>query len=108
MSSSSKSEIDILVEAIYASKKYAAISEDLVRSIGLRELAARRNLKEAIKATKNKLHQVAGAFLDARPPYDDWLAQLKASVQLNAEQLEDENSELKTLPSSKAKGQNSK
>jgi 16S rRNA (guanine(1405)-N(7))-methyltransferase len=80
MSNISKSEIDALVETIYASKKYAAISADLVRSIGMRELATRRNLKEAIKATKNKLHQVAGAFLDARPPYDEWLAQL-ANVQ---------------------------
>jgi 16S rRNA (guanine(1405)-N(7))-methyltransferase len=80
MSNSSKSDIDALVEAICASKKYAAISKDLVRAIGLRELAARRKLKEAIKATKNKLHQVAGAFLDARPPYDAWLEQL-ANVQ---------------------------
>jgi 16S rRNA (guanine(1405)-N(7))-methyltransferase len=80
MSNSSKSEIDALVEAIYASKKYAAISEDLVRSIGLRELAVRRKLKEAIKATKNKLHQVAGAFLDARPSYEAWLAQLQEAT----------------------------
>jgi 16S rRNA (guanine(1405)-N(7))-methyltransferase len=61
-------ELDMLVEAIRASKKYTAISEDLIRSIGRRELAARRNQKAALKATKNKLHQVAGAFLDARPP----------------------------------------
>ena len=59
-----------------SSSKYAAISEAMIRSIGLRELAVRRNLKEAIKATKNKLHQVAGAYLDARLPYDEWLALL--------------------------------
>jgi 16S rRNA (guanine(1405)-N(7))-methyltransferase len=33
-------------------------------------------MKEAIKATKNKLHQVAGAYLDGRLPYDEWLAML--------------------------------
>jgi 16S rRNA (guanine(1405)-N(7))-methyltransferase len=65
-----------LIQAVQSSQKYSAISEDMIRSIGLRELAARRNLKEAIKATKNKLHQVAGAYLDARLPYDEWLALL--------------------------------
>ena len=65
--------------SVRSSQKYAAISEAMIRSIGLRELAARRNLKAAIKATKNKLHQVAGAYLDARLPYDDWLALLGAA-----------------------------
>jgi len=71
--------INELLLAVQLSSKYAAISEDMIRSIGLRELAARRNLKAAIKATKNKLHQVAGAYLDARLPYDDWLALLSES-----------------------------
>ena len=65
-----------LIESVQSSQKYAAISEDMIRAIGLRELAARRNLKEAIKATKNKLHQVAGAYLEARLPYGEWLALL--------------------------------
>jgi 16S rRNA (guanine(1405)-N(7))-methyltransferase len=69
-----------LIQAVQSSQKYAAISGAMIRSIGLRELAARRNLKEAIKATKNKLHQVAGAYLDARLPYDDWLALLGAAA----------------------------
>jgi 16S rRNA (guanine(1405)-N(7))-methyltransferase len=70
-----------LVQEVLASPKYRAISEDLIRAIGARELAARRGMKEAVKATKNKLHQVAGAYLDARPPYAQWLAQLEAAVQ---------------------------
>jgi 16S rRNA (guanine(1405)-N(7))-methyltransferase len=69
-----------LIQAVQSSQKYAAVSEAMIRSIGLRELAARRNLKEAIKATKNKLHQVAGAYLDARLPYDQWLALLSAAA----------------------------
>jgi 16S rRNA (guanine(1405)-N(7))-methyltransferase len=69
-----------LIQAVQSSSKYAAISEAMIRSIGLRELAARRNLKEAIKATKNKLHQVAGAYVDARLPYDEWLALLGAAT----------------------------
>jgi 16S rRNA (guanine(1405)-N(7))-methyltransferase len=69
-----------LIQAVQSSQKYAAIDEALIRSIGLRELAARRNLKEAVKATKNKLHQVAGAYLDARLPYNEWLALLETAV----------------------------
>nr|AIA13166.1 Ribosomal RNA methyltransferase (FmrO) [uncultured bacterium] len=80
MSRSSGDDITELITSVRSSQKYAAISGAMIRSIGLRELAARRNLKEAIKATKNKLHQVAGAYLDARLPYDDWLALLEAAV----------------------------
>src|SRR6478609_8688869 len=76
MSRSSGDDITELIASVRSSSKYAAISAAMIRSIGLRELAARRNLKEAIKATKNKLHQVAGAYLDTRLPYDDWLALL--------------------------------
>src|SRR6266540_3403360 len=80
MSRSSGDDITELIASVRSSSKYAAISGAMIRSIGLRELAARRNLKEAIKATKNKLHQVAGAYLDARLPYDEWLALLAAAA----------------------------
>src|SRR6266496_3768010 len=80
MSRSSEHDITDLIASVRSSSKYAAIDEAMIRAIGLRELAARRNLKEAIKATKNKLHQVAGAYLDARLPYADWLALLEAAA----------------------------
>jgi 16S rRNA (guanine(1405)-N(7))-methyltransferase len=80
MSRASEHDITELIASVHSSSKYAAISEATIRSIGLRELAVRRNLKEAIKATKNKLHQVAGAYLDARLPYDEWLALLGAAA----------------------------
>ncbi len=70
------SALDQLVAAVRASARYRAIAEPLIRSVGARELAKRRSLKEAIKATKNKLHQVAGAYLD-EPRYDAWLADLR-------------------------------
>jgi len=77
MSRASEHDITELIEIVRSSSKYAAVSEAMIRSIGLRELAARRTLKEATKATKNKLHQVAGAYLDGRMPYDEWLAMLE-------------------------------
>lgn len=73
-------QLDELVRQVRASPKYRAVSEELVRGIGARELAARRGLKEAVKATKNKLHQVAGAYLPERPRYGEWLAELERAL----------------------------
>lgn len=73
-------QLDDLINAVLDSSKYRTISVDLVRRIGLRELEGRRNFKESVKATRNKLHQVAGAYLDGRPDYADWTAQLKQTA----------------------------
>ncbi|MGH2501183.1 MAG: 16S rRNA methyltransferase, partial [Ktedonobacterales bacterium] len=70
--------LDQLVAAVRASARYRSVAEPLIRRLGERELAKRRSLKEAIKATKNKLHQVAGAYLD-EPRYDAWLSELRAT-----------------------------
>lgn len=66
-----------LVQAVRSSAKYAGISEDFVQRVGAAELSKRRSLKEAIKATKNKLHQVGGAYLGAAGDYPHWLAALQ-------------------------------
>jgi 16S rRNA (guanine(1405)-N(7))-methyltransferase len=69
-------QLDSLVAAVLSSAKYRHISPAFVRSIGARELAIRPNLKAAIKATKNTLHQAGGAFLDAPVDYDQALVRL--------------------------------
>jgi 16S rRNA (guanine(1405)-N(7))-methyltransferase len=69
--------LDRLVAAVLASAKYRAIDPALIRRIGVAELAKRRNLKEAIKATKDTLHQVAGAFQSLDMPYARWLTDLQ-------------------------------
>ena len=63
-----------------ASPRYRSILPDLVRRIGKEELARRRTLREAIKATKSRLHQVAGAYVEGRIGYAAWLAELKAAA----------------------------
>lgn len=69
--------LDELTARVRSSRKYSAISEALVRRIGADELAKRATLEDAVKATKNKLHQVAGLyFADGRPEYDAWLRQI--------------------------------
>jgi 16S rRNA (guanine(1405)-N(7))-methyltransferase len=72
-------DLDRLVTEVLASPKYRAVSPELVRAIGIRELTAHGRLKEAVKETKNKLHQVGAAYLDARPDYAAWLEELSAA-----------------------------
>ena len=76
----SANDLDALVAAVLGSSKYRAVSPDLVRAVGVRELAARPNLKAAIKATKNTLHQAGGAFLDAPIDYGRALARLREAA----------------------------
>ena len=70
-------QLEKLVETVLASSKYKDVSHDLIRSIGLRELAKRSSMKEAVKATKNKLHQVGGAYLTDKEDYARWLHELE-------------------------------
>lgn len=73
-------ELTRLVQAVLGSAKYRHVCEDVIRNIGSRELARRPNLKEAIKATKNKLHQVGAAYLAGRMEYDLWLDGLRTAA----------------------------
>src|SRR5438045_1008008 len=66
-----------LVDAVLASAKYRDISKELITRVAAQELRKRHNKKEALKATKNKLHQVGGAYLDTREHYTQWLNELK-------------------------------
>ncbi len=69
-------DLESLLNAVLSSTKYQHVAPALVRAIGEQELAKRRNLKEAIKATKNKLHQTVGAYWENRQAYTRWLATL--------------------------------
>ena len=71
------SNLNKLTEAILSASKYRHVSPELVRRIGKRELQARPKLKEAIKATKNKLHQVGAAYQVGQIDYARALADLQ-------------------------------
>lgn len=79
------SELDQLLRAVHNSSKYQQVNADFVRRLGQIELDKRRNLKAAIKATKNKLHQVAGAYLSSRMDYDQWLEALRDADNLRSQ-----------------------
>jgi 16S rRNA (guanine(1405)-N(7))-methyltransferase len=71
-----KEQLDQLVKAVLKSSKYRNVCEDLIKNIGMRELSKRQNLKLAIKSTKNKLHQIGGAYFLKKPNYGFWLEKL--------------------------------
>lgn len=77
---SNNQQLDKLTTTITTSSKYKHVSPDLVRALGAVELAKRPSLKTAVKATKNKLHQIGGAYLDGSPNYDKGLALLAANA----------------------------
>ncbi len=70
-------DLEWLVARVLASGKYCALHPAVVRTIGAQELATRGSLKAAVKATKGRLHQIAGAFLERTPPYSAWLTALR-------------------------------
>ncbi|HEY7414196.1 MAG TPA: hypothetical protein VH593_03320 [Ktedonobacteraceae bacterium] len=74
--------LDKLIDETLTSAKYRDICPELVRSIGAQELFRRRTFKEAVKGTRNKLHQISGAYLVGRQQYTHWYADLQQAVQL--------------------------
>ena len=73
-------DLDALVQTVLASAKSRDLDPGLVATLGAAELAKGRSLKDAVKATKNKLHQATGAYLPDRPAYATWLAELTAAT----------------------------
>jgi 16S rRNA (guanine(1405)-N(7))-methyltransferase len=82
-----RKQLDKLANAVLESPKYRNVSEDLIRSIGKRELLKQKNLKLAVKFTKNKLHQIAGAYFLNKPDYGSWLEKLKKAKKSGNENL---------------------
>src|SRR5437667_11789082 len=81
-------QLDTLVDAMLASAKYKHVCKELITYIGAQELSKRRNVREALKATKNKLHQIGNAYLDTRVHYESWLNELRmAALSANRDTL---------------------
>jgi len=72
------SSLDDLVAAVLSTPKYRAVCPDTVRRLGAAELAKRPSARQALKATKSRLHQVFGAF-ERAPDYDRLFGDLAAA-----------------------------
>jgi 16S rRNA (guanine(1405)-N(7))-methyltransferase len=78
-------QLDQLLEAVLKSFKYRNVCQDLIKNIGARELSRKQGLKSAIKSTKNKLHQIGGAYFLCKPNYALWLDKLRSARELESE-----------------------
>jgi 16S rRNA (guanine(1405)-N(7))-methyltransferase len=76
-------EMAALVAAVRARAQYRQLDIGLVEAVAAAEMAKGRTFKESVKATRNKLHQVAGAYLPERPDYDAWLKLIAAAANEN-------------------------
>lgn len=69
--------LDRVVGEVQASSKYRHVWPEFTRRLSSLELAHGRSPKEAVKAVKNKLHQVGAAYASPAPDYAAWLAALE-------------------------------
>ncbi|HLI08682.1 MAG TPA: hypothetical protein VKV40_19115 [Ktedonobacteraceae bacterium] len=81
MSSGHDQQLDALIATVLASPKYRNVSADLVRTIAGQELVKGQSTKETVKAIKNKLHQVGGAYQSGKEAYAKWLSELNIALQ---------------------------
>ena len=81
MRDNEEKQLNALIEAVSKSAKYRNVSSDFVRSIGLQELAKRPSFRATLKATRNKLHQVGGAYLDREFRYGVLLQEIRQAYQ---------------------------
>jgi 16S rRNA (guanine(1405)-N(7))-methyltransferase len=70
--------LDQVIKEISRSPKYKSIDKQAIRRIAEKEFLKNMKVKEAVKATKNKLHQIGGAFFTSRPKYSSWLQELRS------------------------------
>jgi 16S rRNA (guanine(1405)-N(7))-methyltransferase len=77
----SSQQLEEVIAAILASNNYKHICPDLIRTVTSQEMMKRRSYKETLKAVKNKLHQVGGAYLDGRDDFMGWLLMLQNAVE---------------------------
>lgn len=79
-----------VVQAVRMSTKYAAIDENLVRALAETELAKGRREKDAVKAVRNKLHQIGSAYQEKPIDYTQLKNQLTPLPHnLNSPELQD-------------------
>lgn len=70
--------VESIVQKVRANRKYADISIDLVRRLSTDTLEKGLSDKAAVKAVRNKLHQIGGAYLDRNRNYSEWINTLSS------------------------------
>jgi 16S rRNA (guanine(1405)-N(7))-methyltransferase len=70
--------LERLVQAVQEGAQYRTLYTELVRRVAVVEFSKGRNFKETVKATRNKLHQLGGAYTETPIPYSRWHTELAA------------------------------
>lgn len=73
-------DTEAVVDAVAESRKYRNVCPDVIQRLAEMELQKRSGVKAAVKATKNKLHQIGGAYFEGRSRYDAWLEELRTAT----------------------------
>lgn len=69
--------VNEVIRQVLAKKKYQHLDPDLVAFIANSEIKKRASLKETVKATTNKLHQVGWAYFPQQPQYTAYTQELE-------------------------------
>ena len=72
--------VERVLERALSARKYRTVHRGLARAIAAAELAKGRSIKEAVKETKNRLHQAAAVYARQSLDYDAALLQLQAAL----------------------------
>jgi len=67
-----------LIEDVRANPKYKDITIDIIQQLSQDALARGLGGKAAVKAVRNKLHQIGGAYFRKRRDFKEWEAQLES------------------------------
>lgn len=66
-----------VISAVQKSSKYRCVVPGLVERLSRAEVLRHTKEKEAVKAVKNKLHQIAGAYFEKKPEYGKMLQNIE-------------------------------
>jgi 16S rRNA (guanine(1405)-N(7))-methyltransferase len=79
-----------IAATVVAGAKYRHVSRELVGRLVLSESGRSGDAEAIVKNVRNRVHQVAGAFLQGTPKYDKWLEMLRQGHAENPERMKRE------------------
>lgn len=80
-------DVTHVVEAVLSARKYASVCRETVAAVATQEVRNVSSVREAVKRTKRKLHQIGGAYLVGQPRYAEWLSALMQADPDQARQI---------------------
>ena len=69
-------DVEDVLHLVTQNARYRMVNPAFIRRIARQEIDRRASLKEVVKSTRNKIHQVAGAYLEGGMDFPAWLASL--------------------------------